>query len=174
VANADQADGGNGIPNGTLPGNEATPDGVGNACDNCVNVNNPIVPGGATAFLAANPWATLTGGQRDDDHDGYGNICDGDFGNNATTTIADTNQYKASLGETKQDDTCGTTNTRPCAIFDINSGNSTESSATGANNADTARYKLLLGNAPGPRCAACTGTGSAPLPCQAGALGNCN
>jgi hypothetical protein len=168
VANAGQEDGGNGIPNGTLPGNEASPfDGVGNACDNCVNVNNPIVPGGAAAFLVANPWATLTGGQRDDDHDGYGNICDGDFNNSATTTIADTNQYKASLGETKTGDTCGTTNARPCAIFDINSANSTESSATGPNNADTARYKLLLGNVPGPRCPTC------PLACEAGASGNC-
>jgi hypothetical protein len=165
VANAGQQDGGGGL--------ELPADGVGNACDNCVNASNPRVPGGTTAYLAANPWATLTGGQRDDDHDGYGNTCDGDFGNNNSTTIADTNQYKASLGESKQGDTCGTANNRPCAIFDINSGNSTESSATGANNADTARYKLLLGNAPGPRCAACTGTGSVPLPCTAGSAGGC-
>jgi hypothetical protein len=168
VANPGQEDGGNGIPNGTLPGNETVPfDGVGNACDNCINVNNPIVPGGAAAYVAANPWATLTGGQRDDDHDGYGNTCDGDFGNNNSTTIADTNQYKASLGETKQLDTCGTAQNRPCAIFDINAANATENSNLGANVADTNRYKLLLGNVPGPRCPTC------PQACLAGTAGNC-
>jgi hypothetical protein len=166
VANPGQEDGGRGL--------ESPPDGVGDACDNCVNVPNGIAPGGAAAYLAANPWATLTGGQRDDDHDGYGNICDGDWAApNGTTTAADTAQYKPSVGKAKWSDTCGTAGNRPCAIFDINSANSTESSAGGIGAADTARYKQLLGSAPGPRCAACTGTGSAPLPCQAGTAGSC-
>ncbi len=141
---------------------------VGDACDNCVNVANPRVPGGSTAFLAANPWATLSGEQRDDDHDGFGNTCDGDFNNSNTTTAADTAQYKLSLGQPKAGDTCGTGNIRPCAIFDINSANSTESSAGGINAADTARYKLLIGSAPGPKCAAC------PLTCAAGSAGTCD
>jgi hypothetical protein len=152
----------------------AVADGVGDACDNCVQVNNPIVPGGPTAYLAANTWATLTGGQRDDDHDGYGNTCDGDWqAPNGTTTAADTAQYKPSVGKAKASDSCGTSALRPCAIFDINSTNSTESSAGGIGAADTARYKVLLGKVPGPRCAACTGTGSVPLPCQAGTAGGC-
>jgi len=158
-----------GQENGGTGGETGGPafDGVGNACDNCTNVNNTRVPGGGPAYLLANTWATLTGEQRDDDHDGYGNVCDGDFGNNGTTTVADTAQYKASLGDLKASDVCGTALTRPCAIFDINATNATESSAGGINAADTARYKALLGFAPGPRCSTC------PLPCTAGAAGNC-
>jgi streptogramin lyase len=166
IANTDQADVGDG-------------DGVGDLCDNCTEFSNVRVPGwtfalGGSAYLAANPWATLTGGQRDDDHDGFGNICDGDFDNSLTTTVADTAQYKASIGNAKVALTCGTPNVRPCAIFDLNSANSTESSASGISAADTARYKLLIGSAPGPNCAACTGTGSVPLPCEAGTAGACN
>ncbi len=150
---------------------DADGDGVGDACDNCMNVANPRVD---ASYLSVNPWATLTGDQRDDDHDGFGNICDGDFDNSNTTTAADTAQYKLSVGQPKAGDTCGTGNIRPCAIFDINSANSTESSAGGIGAADTARYKLLIGSAPGPKCAACTGTGSLPLPCTAGTVGSCN
>lgn len=160
-------------------------DGVGDACDNCTNVANPRVRLSSDtlgvwtelkgqAWLDANPWATLTGWQRDDDHDGYGNVCDGDFTQSNATTAADTTQYKASLGDLKAGDTCGTAGNRPCAIFDINSGNSTESAGGGIGAADTARYKILLGNAPGPRCSTyCTGAASGPLACNAGKEGSC-
>jgi hypothetical protein len=173
VSNPGQENGGTGGETGG-----PTFDGVGNACDNCTNVNNPRVPGwtlatGSTTYLAANQWATLTGDQRDDDHDGYGNTCDGDFGNNGSTTAADTTQYKASIGDLKASDVCGTPAVRPCATFDINSANSTEAATGGINAADTTRYKALLGSPPGPRCAACTGTGSVPLPCLAGTAGGC-
>src|SRR5262249_4231430 len=105
-------------------------DGVGDACDNCVNAPNPRVPGGAF-FLLSQPWATLSGGQRDDDHDGFGNVCDGDFPGTTAGTVnaADTAQYKASLGHNRSNDDCGTpagSGTRPCAIFDLNLGQNTD------------------------------------------------
>ncbi|MEX2208585.1 MAG: thrombospondin type 3 repeat-containing protein [Myxococcota bacterium] len=165
VANAGQEDGAGGLEVTTAGAVSA--DGVGDACDNCMRIFNPRVPGGGTAYLAANQWATLTGEQRDDDHDGYGNVCDGDNGNNGATTAADTAQYKASIGDLKASDVCGTLATRPCAIFDLNANNATEISTGGINAADTARYKQLIGTAPGPRCTTC------PLTCQAGTAGNC-
>ncbi|MEX2207645.1 MAG: PQQ-dependent sugar dehydrogenase [Myxococcota bacterium] len=164
VSNADQADGGIG------PLFESPPDGVGNACDNCVNAINARL---AATYVISNPWATLTGDQRDDDHDGYGNVCDGDFNQSFSTTAADSAQFKASIGALKAADTCGTAGDRPCAIFDINATNATESSAGGISAADTVRYRQLIGGAPGPRCALCTGTGSLLLPCTAGTAGSC-
>ena len=161
VANADQAD--------------ADGDKVGDACDNCVNAVNPRVPGGSAAFLAANPWATLSGGQRDDDHDGFGNVCDGDFNNSGGNVNAgDTAQYKASVNHNRTGDNCGTTALRPCAIFDLDLGQNTNNTAN-INAADTARYKLLVNSPAGPKCTACTGaTTNTALPCEAGAQGTCN
>jgi hypothetical protein len=144
-------------------------DGVGDLCDNCLNVANPRV---AASFLGANPWATLTGGQRDDDHDGYGNVCDADFpgtSQGGNVGPADTAQNKSSIGHSRLNDDCGTpigAGTRPCAIFDLNLTQNTD----GVDNispADTARYKLLLGHPVGPKCTSC------PLPCSAGANGSC-
>jgi hypothetical protein len=72
---------------------DADADGVGDACDSCVNVMNPRV---ASDFLTASPWATLTGGQRDDDHDGFGHKCDGDFPGTATGNVgpSDTAEFR--------------------------------------------------------------------------------
>jgi hypothetical protein len=47
--------------------------------DNCANFANPRVTPDPATYLSVSPWATLTGGQRDDDHDGYGNKCDAKF-----------------------------------------------------------------------------------------------
>jgi hypothetical protein len=141
-------------------------DGVGQVCDNCTAAANARV---AAGFLTTNTWATLTGGQRDDDHDGFGNVCDGDFpGTPAALNVgpADTFQFKASLSKSRATDTCGTLGTQPCAIFDLNLMQNTDN-VTNIGPADTARFKQLLGFPPGPKCAAC------PLACTAGATGSC-
>jgi thrombospondin type 3 repeat protein len=149
VANADQAD--------------TDGDGVGNACDNCVNVSNPRVTPSIGAFLATNQWATLTGGQRDDDHDGFGNKCDGHFPGvaGALVSAGDLAQFRASNGKTRTGDTCGTTGTRPCAIFDLDESGAVVSAG------DLAVFRTLQGKVPGPKCATC------PLTCTSGTAGTC-
>jgi len=144
VANPDQAD--------------ADADGVGDACDNCVNIANPLV---AADFLTANPWATLTGGQRDDDHDGYGNKCDAKFVGTGLVGGGDLTQFRASSNKARTGDTCGTSGLRPCAIFDL------DESGTLIGGSDLAVFRSLNNKLPGPKCAAC------PLPCQAGTAGTC-
>jgi FG-GAP repeat protein/thrombospondin type 3 repeat protein len=155
TANADQAD--------------ADGDLVGDACDNCVNVPNARVTPDVASYLTANPWATLTGGQRDDDHDGFGNVCDADFpgtSQGGNVGPADTAQFKTAVGKSRASDVCGTSGTTPCAVFDIDLNDT--GATTNIGPADTARYKLLLGHPAGPKCAAC------PLPCTAGTSGTCN
>ncbi len=164
VANPGQQDGGGGL--------EVPPDGVGDACDNCVNANNPRVGPSVSAYLAANPWRTLTGGQIDDDHDGYGNKCDAKFVGAPSAPVGglDLAQFRASSTEDRRFDTCGTANTRPCAIFDLDE--SVSGNAIGG--LDLGRFRQLNAATPGPRCALCTGTGSVPLPCMAGTAGACS
>jgi len=137
-------------------------DGVGDACDNCVNVANPLV---AANYLALNPWATLTGGQRDDDHDGFGNKCDAKFPGTAGAAVGnpDLAQFRASFGKSRTGDTCGTSGTLPCAIFDLDEG-----PAAAIGNPDLAVFRTLFGKTPGPKCPTC------PLTCQAGTAGSCN
>jgi hypothetical protein len=137
---------------------------VGDVCDNCVTIANPRV---AAGFLTTNPWATLTGGQRDDDHDGFGNRCDAKFTAGPLVGSTDLTQFRASNGKNRTGDTCGTLGTRPCAIFDLDENSLLLGSP------DLTQFRLLNGKAPGPRCAACTGTGSVSLPCTAGASGTC-
>ncbi len=146
IANANQLDG--------------DVDQVGDACDNCTGRSNPRV---AANFLATNTWATLTGGQRDDDHDGYGNKCDGKFPGVTGTFVGsgDLAQFRPSNGKNRTGDTCGTTATRPCAIFDLDEANLLIGSG------DLSQFRLLNGKAPGPRCTTC------PLTCTAGTTGTC-
>jgi len=150
VANTDQADG--------------DADGVGDACDNCVDVSNPRVTPDVSTYLGTNPWATLTGGQRDDDHDGYGNICDAKFPGTAGSAVGnpDLAQFRASFGKSRTGDTCGTAGDLPCAIFDLDQG-----AATNIGNPDLAVFRKLFGKAPGPKCPTC------PLTCDAGTAGTC-
>jgi len=168
VANANQAD----VleTSATIP---AAADAVGDLCDNCTARNNPRVAGwtftnGGSTFFAANQWATLTGGQRDDDHDGYGNQCDADFTTSGGLVgTNDLNQYRASNNKSRSGDTCGTNLTQPCARYDLD----TTGGLTGTGDLNV--FRFLNNKSRGPRCTACTGTGSAPLPCTAGTTGSC-
>jgi hypothetical protein len=141
IPNADQTD--------------ADGDSVGDACDNCTNAANPrVVPPGS--------WATLTGGQRDDDHDGYGNRCDADFtASGAVVASGDLAQYRASSGKSRAADSCGTTANAPCARYDLDESGALISSG------DLAVYRSLSGKAAGPTCPTC------PLECTAGTAGTC-
>ncbi len=139
-------------------------DRVGDACDNCTSVANPRV---APGFLAANPWATLTGGQRDDDHDGFGNRCDAKFPGSSGVSVntADLAKFKASIGHDRRTETCGTpagSGTLPCAIFDLE-----PTGVSNVNVADIVRFKLLNGLPMGPKCPTC------PLACLAGTDATC-
>ncbi len=105
-------------PSRTRTRRTRTLDGVGDACDNCTKISNPRVDAN---FLTANPWATLTGGQRDDDHDGYGNKCDAKFPGISGLFVGngDLTEWRASNTKDRTLDQCGTVGTRPCAIFDL-------------------------------------------------------
>jgi len=149
LSNVDQADG--------------DVDGVGSICDSCTTIANARM---APGYLGTNPWATLTGGQRDDDHDGFGNMCDAKFVGLATQAVGalDLNQFRASNGEDRTLDTCGTGNNRPCAIFDLDE-NTTTANAIGA--LDLNRFRAVSGYLPGPKCPTC------PLACESGPSGTC-
>jgi hypothetical protein len=142
-------------------------DGVGDACDNCIYAANPRVD---SSFLTTNPWATLTGGQRDDDHDGYGNKCDADFTPAAVNVgTLDVAQFNASNGKSRIDDVCGTAGNRPCAIFDLDEG-----TAVNIGTPDRARLNALIGLPAGGHAPAGSGKcPSCPLTCQAGTAGTC-
>ena len=133
-------------------------DGVGDTCDNCVSTANPRV---AADYLTLNAWATLTGGQRDDDHDGYGNRCDAKFDGGVLVGTGDLAQLRASLGQMRSGDTCGTAGSTPCAGFDL------DENAALIGSPDLTRFRIMNGRKPGPKCPAC------PLACTAGTAGSC-
>jgi len=147
---------------------------VGDACDNCIFYSNPRVNMALlTAGASANTnlvWATTTGGQRDDDHDGFGNKCDGDFtpaGANVGTL--DVAQFNASNGKSRLADLCGTIGTQPCARYDLDEG-----TALNIGTPDKAVLNSLLGLPAGGHTGANTGKcPTCPLTCVAGSAGSC-
>jgi hypothetical protein len=169
------------VPNGAAQagtpgvGNQSDNDGdlVGDACDSCVFTPNPRVN---LALLsdctnAGLCWATMTGGQRDDDHDGYGNKCDADFTPTALNVgTLDLAQFNASSGKSRLTDTCGTAGDQPCARYDLDEG-----TALNIGTLDKARLNALAGLPAGGVTPAGSGKcPTCPLECVAGANGNCN
>jgi hypothetical protein len=157
IANADQRD-------DDYPG--LFGDGVGQACDNCLNRINRRVPLGCQV---QQPWLTTTGafvpatsqlgivpvraGQRDDDADGYGNICDGKFPGTSGTNAsqADLDQLNASVGKDRSGLNCGNPPNQRCAYFDLSEADDLITLT------DPLVFQLfnMNGAPPGPRCASC-------------------
>lgn len=101
-------------------------DGVDDSVDNCVNVVNAKV---ADDFLDTRPWARLTGWQRDDDRDGYGNQCDWQFRSSPQTKLAAELDmlmlYGVGTNPSISGSNCGDpvfngSADLPCAVFDLN------------------------------------------------------
>ncbi len=118
-------------------------DSVGDLCDNCVNVTNPRIASPPPADL------TTTGGQRDDNTNGSGNACDAAVLGGVLVTVADVNEFKASLARRRTARACGTSRALSCAMFDLDG----TGLLIGVNDVNRARTRL--GSVPGPHCEAC-------------------
>ncbi len=141
VANADQADGDG--------------DDVGDRCDNCVAVFNPRLntescPG---PIPYAEAFQATTGGQRDEDMDGFGTECDGKFGTAGSVVGGvDVAHALASFNKDRSGSDCGTTGDKLCAQFDF------DNTGQFIGGGDIGALFALFNREPGPRCASC------PLP----------
>jgi hypothetical protein len=114
------------------PGEDPDFDGVCNDEDNCRLIHNPKV--NKLSFQ------TTTGGQLDDDADGWGNQCDGDF-NNAAQTVdsADLALFKVAFGHNRKNSDCDPGGTTACDKYDLNGV------AAAIDSADQAIFKTLFG-----------------------------
>ncbi len=141
VENADQAD--------------QDADGVGDLCDNCVEDFNPRLgdPEFAGQAPDALPFQQLTGGQLDDDGDGYGNQCDAKFGTAGQFVGGlDITEIRSSFNKDRSGADCGTTGDQLCAQFDL------DNAGQFIGGPDVTRARALFNLEPGPKCEAC------PLP----------
>jgi hypothetical protein len=120
-------------------------DGAVDGADNCVNAPNP------PASYPAD--RTTSGGQLDDDADGYGNQCDAKFTGGAIVTALDTIQYKGAINKPLTGSNCGSPPIQPCDQFDLDGVGPVITAL------DTIRFKQLLNQPVGPKCPAC------PLEC---------
>jgi hypothetical protein len=132
---------------------DADLDDVLDVFDSCTYVSNaPVAP------LA---FQTTTGGQLDDDADGFGNQCDGDYNNaGAAVDSTDVGLFKAAFGKKRSTSLCNPGGSSPCDRYDHNN-------ATAAiDSADFTVFKTLFGKTKKSdgdvmdRCPSC------PLPCS--------
>lgn len=155
-------------------------DGIGTACDNCRGYPNPHVT------FPLPPKRTATGGQLDDDGDGYGNVCDGDFVAPSGTIeldpfgqgVGDQGAIEASIPEggpypSTSASTCGVSGNLACDQFDMAGGPDAALDA-----ADLAWFRSqyvgpFLPTIPGPKCPLC-GSDFRKLPCVGDACIACN
>jgi len=147
-------------------------DAVGDVCDNCVSAWNGEID------LASLPsFRTATGGQVDDDADGYGNRCDGDFVDPSPAMDAsDRAALDASIPiggpyPATSDHSCGTSASLACDQFDVSVD---LQSAALLNDTDRSVGLQIQASAnAGPKCAAC-GVNFRALPCTGDACIACN
>jgi hypothetical protein len=120
------------------------------------------------------PGRTTTGGQRDDDGDGFGNACDPDYDNDGLTQSSAYSELQASNGRPVESNTCGASRTLPCDRFDFD-GRGPEINACLLGCLDSSAFFRLI-FAPGtqtslatprlgPKCPDC-GVVLDRLPCQ--------
>ena len=146
-------------------------DGVGEACDNCTAFYNPRVSAGL--FPA---HRTTTGGQPDDDADGFGNPCDLDVvAPSPAFDAADKAEIDASFAggyPSTDSSTCGTSGTLPCDQFDFSDP---PSDTLDESDRDWWDWVVTVGEftQAGPKCADC-GVDFLRLPCVGDACTECN
>ncbi len=153
------ASGPEGIPENTkvdltslAAGVDADADGVPDDADNCVGVFNPAL--GSMGQPARESFQTTTGGQLDDDGDGFGNPCDAKFGTPGQFVGGvDVSEHLASFNKNRSGSNCGISGSAPCAQFDL------DNSGQIIGGTDILKTFQLFNQAPGPKCVAC------PLAC---------
>jgi hypothetical protein len=92
---------------------DADLDDVLDAVDNCTYVANPPV--------APLGFQTTTGGQLDDDADGFGNQCDADYNQaGAAVDSTDLGLFKVAFGKKRTLQTCNPGGSSPCDRYDHN------------------------------------------------------
>ncbi len=138
---------------GCAAGQDRDGDGVCDDADNCVDVANGTL--GTLGDPAAQSFQTTTGGQLDDDADGFGNACDAKFGTGGLVVSgSDVLEHFSSFNKDREGQNCGTDGQTPCAQFDLDNNGKFISGS------DIGRTFQLFNRAPGPKCDAC------PLPCD--------
>ncbi len=131
---------------------DADGDGVPDRADNCVEVPNPVL--GSPGQPARESFQTTTGGQLDDDGDGFGNPCDAKFGTPGQFVGGvDVGEHLASFNKDRSGSNCGISGTAPCAQFDLDNAGQI------IGGTDILKTFQLFNQAPGPKCDAC------PLAC---------
>jgi cyclophilin family peptidyl-prolyl cis-trans isomerase len=122
-------------------------DALGDACDNCRSHAN--------AAASPLPFQTTTGGQLDDDADGYGNPCDADF-NQAKNKVdaADLDLFKVAFNKNRNGlgPDCNPSGTAPCDKYDLDNAKSKIDAS------DLAVFKALFNQNKGPTCPSCPRT----------------
>ncbi len=144
------------VANGPLAGNDiqldTDGDDVGDVCDNCIQFRNPRL--GENGSPVQLPFQTATGGQLDDDADGFGNHCDAKFtiGGQSVGGL-DLAEITQSFNRQRAASNCGSSGSRACAEFDLDNRGQFISAG------DLSRSYQLFNSLPGPKCDGC------PLEC---------